>query len=199
VVCRYPSLVTASESQSALTDRNLIGPLTGSSISSPIGLAYVFIHDSLLGFLQAAGDIAGSTKLHNSSPLGGHTFYSPWDDMDQNHFFIISFPICVAVIFGGIHCIAWSFQFPSPQERLTWRISAAFVSGEPILCGLLMVIDNYQVAILTICVKTLFISVSFMYFIARIMLLVLPCIALRALPPSALVKIQWSSLFPHIG
>ena len=163
------------------------------------GLVHVFIHNSLLGFLQAAGEIEGSTALHYSSPLRVHNFYSPWDDMNQNHFFIISFPICVAVVFGGIHCIAWSFQFPSQQERLTWRISAAFVSGEPILYGLLIIIDNYQVPLLTICVKALFILVTVMYFIARIVLLVLPCITLRALRPSALIEIQWSSLLPHIG
>ena len=163
------------------------------------GLAYVFIHHSLLGFLQASGEMAGSTALHYSSPLRVHTFYSPWDEMNQNHFFVISFPICVAVVFGGIHCIAWSFEFPSPQERLTWRISAAFLSGEPILYGLLVIIDNYQVAFLTICLKALFISITVMYFAARIVLLVLPCITLRALPPSALIDIQWSSLFPHIG
>ena len=163
------------------------------------GLAHVFIYHSLLEFLQAVGEIEGSTALHSSSPLGVHTFYSPWDDMNQSHFFVISFTICVAVVFGGIHCIAWSFQFPSPQERLAWRISAAFTSGEPILYGLLIIIDNHQVALLTICAKTLFVSVTIMYFVARIVLLVLPCIALRALPPSALIDIQWLSLFPHIG
>jgi hypothetical protein len=163
------------------------------------GLVYVFIHDSLLGFVQAAGEIEGSTALHYSSPLHVHTFYSPWDDMNQNHFFIISFPICVAVVFGGIHCMAWSFQFPSQQEQLTWRISAAFVSGEPIFYGLLIIIDNYQVPLLTICVKALFILATVMYFVARIVLLVLPCITLRALRPSALIEIQWSSLLPHIG
>ena len=164
------------------------------------GLAYVFIHDSLLGFLEAAGEMTGSSALHYSSPLAVHTFYSPWYDMNfQNHFFAISFPIFIAVVFGGIHCIAWSFQFPSPQERLTWRISAAFVSGEPILYGLLIIIGNCQVALLTICVKALFISFTVMYFVARIVLLVLPCITLRALPPSALMEIQWSSFFPHIG
>jgi hypothetical protein len=48
------------------------------------GLAHVFIHNSLLAFFQAAGDIAGSTKLRESSPLSVYTFYSPWDDMYQN-------------------------------------------------------------------------------------------------------------------
>ena len=153
------------------------------------GLADVFIYDSLLAFLQALGDSG--------------TIYSPWDHTTRNgrRFFVIrvSFPICIAAVFGGIHCIAWSFQFPSPQEQLAWRISAAFTSVEPILFGLLIIMDNYRATILNICIKALFISVSVMYFVARIVLLVLPCITLRALPPSALIEIQWSSLLPHIG
>ena len=36
------------------------------------------------------------------------------------------------------------------------------------------------------------------YVIARIGLLVLSCIALRALPPTALVETQWAAIFPHI-
>ena len=168
-----------------------------------LGLAYVFIHDSgsLLAFLQALGDTSSSITLHHPSQPRVHTFYSPWDHMNQRQFFLIRvfFPICIAVVFGGIHCIAWSFQFPSLLERLAWRISAAFISAEPVLFVLLVIMDNYQASLLNICIKALFISVSVMYFVARIVLLVLPCITLRALPPSALIEIQWSSLLPHIG
>ena len=169
------------------------------------GLAYVFIHDSLLKFLQALGDISSSITHHPSpeSPPCVPIFYSPWDHRDTNRrqFFVIrvSFPICIALIFGGIHCIAWSFQFPSPQEQLAWRISAAFISAEPILFGLLIILDNCRVTILSICIKALFISVSVMYVVARIVLLVLPCMTLRALPASALIQIQWTSLIPHIS
>ena len=170
-----------------------------------VRLAEVFIHDSLLEFLEAVGEISSSITHHPSpeSPPRVPTFYSPWDprDTNQRQFFIIrvSFPICIAAVLGGIHCIAWSFQFPSPQEQLAWRISAAFITAEPILFGLLIHLDKCQVTILSICIKALFISLSVMYFVARILLLILPCITLRALPPSALIEIQWTSLIPHIS
>jgi hypothetical protein len=32
--------------------------------------------------------------------------------------------ILVATVFGGIHCIGWSFDFPSYTEQLLWRISS---------------------------------------------------------------------------
>jgi hypothetical protein len=38
----------------------------------------------------------------------------------------------------------------------------------------------------------------FLYIIARIILLVLPFVALRALPPGAYVQLNWVSFLPHI-
>jgi hypothetical protein len=32
------------------------------------------------------------------------------------------------LIFGGIHCISWNFEFPSPQERLAWRICCVILT-----------------------------------------------------------------------
>ena len=34
--------------------------------------------------------------------------------------------------FGGIHCIAWSFAFPSSTEQLLWRISSIAITGIPL-------------------------------------------------------------------
>jgi len=43
------------------------------------------------------------------------------------------------------------------------------------------------------------ITLIVLYVIARIVLLVLPCIGLRALHPTAFVEIEWAAFFPHIG
>ena len=173
-----------------------------------VRLAEVFIYDSLLEFLEAVGDISSTITRHpspdsESPPPCVPIFYSPLGHRDTNRrqFFVIrvSFSICIALIFGGIHCIAWSFQFPSPQEQLAWRISAALISAEPILFGLIIIMDNFRVTILRMCIKVLYISVFVMYLVARIVLLVLSCTTLRALPPSALIQIQLTSLIPYIS
>ncbi|KZP09595.1 hypothetical protein FIBSPDRAFT_665139, partial [Athelia psychrophila] len=39
--------------------------------------------------------------------------------------------LAVGVIFGVIHYIAWSFAFPSPAEKLLWRISALTTAAVP--------------------------------------------------------------------
>lgn len=35
------------------------------------------------------------------------------------------------VLFGAVHCIAWSYPFPSPTERLLWRLSSIIMIGVP--------------------------------------------------------------------
>jgi hypothetical protein len=42
--------------------------------------------------------------------------------------------ILAGIIYGGLHALAWNAaQFPSPRERLLWRISASAV-----MCGALV-------------------------------------------------------------
>ncbi|KAK1782646.1 hypothetical protein QBC45DRAFT_367571 [Copromyces sp. CBS 386.78] len=37
------------------------------------------------------------------------------------------------LIFGAFHCIAWSFQFPTWAERVTWRVASLTSTGLPLL------------------------------------------------------------------
>jgi hypothetical protein len=168
-----------------------------------LGLAYAFLYPLFL-FFHAFNQMLESDKLDDSMPLRVPTFYSPnFTDYETNSDFVIA--MCVATIFGGIHCIAWSFQFPSVQERLAWRISAASITGLPILLWLVALLgddsdDHVGDGWLNLALEHIVIpGLTVLYVIARIVLLVLPCIALRALPPTALVEIRWAAFFPHIG
>ena len=112
--------------------------------------------------------------------------------------------ICIGFIFGAIHCIAWSLHSPSLQERLAWRISAVFIAGLPIpfmveMAVMALVEESKDRKGWFLTMDVVFSGSLVLYVIARIVLLVLPCIALRALPPTALVEIQWAAFFPHIG
>jgi len=47
-----------------------------------------------------------------------------------------SIGMAVAVVFGAIHYIAWSFQFPSHMEQILWRISSIVLTCTPVFMGL---------------------------------------------------------------
>jgi len=166
-----------------------------------LGLTYVFFLYPILSFFRTFGDMLLSDSLDDSMPLRVPTFYAPiFTDYDPEDWRSITVAMCVAVVFGGIHCVAWYFHFPTLQEKLAWRISAASVAGLPILIlvfAMLMIV----ISILSV-VRVVFwymIQAAFvLYIIARIVLLVLPFIALRALNHMALVDIQWAAFFPHI-
>ena len=87
-------------------------------------------------------------------------------------------------------------------RKWAWRISSVLLSGVPISAfalgfllsddenGDLKLYDYFLVLIIVILVS--------LYIIARIVLLVLPFVALRALPPGAYVQVNWVSFLPHM-
>jgi len=170
-----------------------------------LGLGYVFIGFPLSRFWYGLGDMLVS-RLPGKKALRVPTFYSPSDEIYDNG---ISFPlvICVAIIFGGIHCIAWSFHFATLRERWAWRISAILVSGLPTFLMVSMYllsainkiggIDGMDDAYDSMW-RCILMPVGFLYFISRIILLILPFVALRALLPGAYVQLDWVSFLPHI-
>ena len=133
------------------------------------------------------------------------TFYSSHNDDDAHNNKPVVPAICVATLFGAIHCIPWSFHFATLQEQWVWRISAILVVGVPISiffwAWLTSISDNWHNTCWKLCeifTGTIYIIMMFLYIIARIILLVLPFVALRALPPGAYVQINWVSFLPHI-
>ena len=142
-----------------------------------------------------------SDTLHKSAPLRTPTFYSPiLTDCNPNNF-SSSIALCAAVIFGGIHCLAWLFHFPSYTEQFIWRVSAAGVVGVPISVFVLFKLhfESWENEVLREVAGIFWVVLWGCYIIFRIYLLILPCIALRALHPTALVDIQWTAFSPHIG
>jgi hypothetical protein len=173
------------------------------------GLAYVFIGFPLKKILLAVRDMDECQTLEDKT-LRVPTFYSSPNDDDPNSDKTTAPVICVATVFGAIHCIAWSFHFATLQERWVWRISAILVSSLPILFLLVTLIlgglnaeNNMTWKKILMCLMgssalLVWAAIIPLYLIARIALLVLPFIALRALPPGAYVQLDWLSFLPHI-
>jgi len=170
---------------------------------SLFGLAYVFIAFPLNQFLSAFDDMAGCETLGDKR-LRVPTFYSPHNEDHPKNLILLAPATCVATVFGAIHCIPWSFQFATLQEQWVWRISAIFVVGTPISCIVFTKILNSTGNNPTWLRVSIFLGglilwvLIFLYIVARMVLLVLPFVSLRALPPGAYVQLDWISFLPHI-
>ncbi|ESK86846.1 hypothetical protein Moror_3459 [Moniliophthora roreri MCA 2997] len=124
----------------------------------------------------------------------------------------------IAVGFGALHCIAWSFEFPTEVEQLQWRIMSALVTVLPLSTGATHSIFHYERKVddffdrvawrgLSKVIKVIFdffvgitvLLLPILYITARIWLIVLALMALRDLPPSAYQAVQWLNFIPHIG
>ena len=167
------------------------------------GLGYVFIGFPLKLFLRAFEDMASCKTLRDGKGLRVPTFYSSRNDKDPVDDIPFTLALCVATVFGAIHCIPWSFYFATLQERCVWRMSAILILGVPIYFAIFSLFPHkgnnatwMKVNMLTsdlICT-----IMTFLYIAARIVLLVLPFVLLRALPPGAYVQLNWVSFLPHI-
>jgi len=122
-------------------------------------------------------------------------------------------------IFGAIHCIAWSFEIPSPTEQLLWCISSLTISFVPLLLlamGWLTAFSdwdnlnlpewltafsnwiNLPMWLLQLFLGIPFISLTFLYFLACGILLVVAFMSLVSLPSDAYQTVNWTTFIPHI-
>ncbi|KAF8149174.1 hypothetical protein B0H34DRAFT_667921 [Crassisporium funariophilum] len=169
-------------------------------------LGYAFIGFPLKRFFHALYDMSECKTLGNKS-LRVPRFYSSYNDDDPNDGKPTAPAVCVATVFGAIHRIAWSFHFATLQERWVWRISAILISGLPIFFLLFTIPfpvfdmeENNTIwsKLGNTCFGLLVMLITLLYLIARIVLLVLPFMALRALAPDAYVQLDCVSFLPHI-
>ena len=113
----------------------------------------------------------------------------------------------LSILFGGLHLIAWNFEFPTPAERLVWRIASAFSAGLMPLCYAVGTIVTFLALKIapewTFKHKDLIFSVpigitSFSYALGRFYLLGESFASLRSLPPRVFLG-TWSTNLPGIN
>jgi hypothetical protein len=116
-------------------------------------------------------------------------------------------------IFGACHLIGWDFLYPSSVEQLLWRISSIFCVVIPFLLSLLGFIlpgitvsgtDRHQAFVHdslrcnTNILLPLFCTLSFLYPLVRVYLLVAVFMSLRSVPAGVYQTVDWSLFFPHL-
>ena len=133
---------------------------------------------------------------------GGNTFFVVGEKKDDKSHVQLWALVLVALIFGGIHCIGWSFHFPSHAEQLLWRMSSIAITGIPVGITCVLLISQKLDGEDDICLGLFLAFVALLhfilYFVSRVFLLVLSLTTLRSLSPSALQTVEWTTFLPHI-
>ncbi|KAI9450525.1 hypothetical protein F5148DRAFT_987015 [Russula earlei] len=125
-----------------------------------------------------------------------NTFY-PTEWVPGRMSFAVFTLSAVTLAFGGIHCIGWSFTFPTSTEQTLWRVASVSMIVAPILYMLLLRGDDLWTFDAWFS-DTSHVSLIFVYLLGRLALLVLPILTLRSLPPAAYHVVHWTSLIPHV-
>jgi hypothetical protein len=125
------------------------------------------------------------------------TFYAGKIDVaSKSYLTLILAEILIAMVFGGIHCIAWSFSFPTHVEQILWRASSIAIISIPFLLVVDVVFWLFDLKTVAGLIVTLS---SIIYPFARLVLLILSFISLRSLPASAFYNVRWTTFIPHVG
>jgi hypothetical protein len=132
----------------------------------------------------------------------GDMFYAGSDSAITWTFGILG--AVIATIFGGIHCVAWSFQFPSHTEQLLWRIASLSITCLPMVTVIwvpvVKLVDEEKVPDWLTALFDIIIGLGspILYVLSRVALLVIALMSLRSLPPGAYETVHWTTFIPHV-
>lgn len=95
------------------------------------------------------------------------------------------------LVVGGVHSAAWNFPFPSPTERLLWRIACVIVTCTPLVIFLV----GRQLSYWKNLALCLLMSI---YVTARFYLVVEMFVSLRSVPIEVYHQSSWIDFIPHL-
>lgn len=105
-------------------------------------------------------------------------------------------------VFGGLHCLAWSFHFPTPAEAFLWKLCSIITTALPVLSMPMSFFWSDRNWRQTGRVKPRLIHLALLlgfvipYVLARLFIMIETFRSLAFLPPEAFID-TWSSNFPH--
>lgn len=129
-------------------------------------------------------------------------FYAPRTESD-NFSRMVVFAI-FGFIFGGIHCFAWNFYFPTHPEKAIWRYTSLTLTSIPLVVAPIdCILENMKlkgsigkkVRLLLAIFMT---ALLFLYVPARLSLIAQALALLRDQPAAAYVAVNWTKYIPHL-
>jgi hypothetical protein len=177
----------------------------------PVILILVFVIAGYFLIYRWLSILASDDEDFNTGDMKVPTFYSSHSvDEDLTAYFIMM--SVVGIVFGGIHCIGWFFNFPSSDEAMLWRVSSAVLTGIAALSTGILVLIPFLVKIIPdnlwcydflpsihpVIILLSLIIMFLAYVVSRLLLLVEAFISLRHLTPGMFALVKWTSFIPHI-
>lgn len=112
-------------------------------------------------------------------------------------YYVISF--IQSIIYGGVHLVAWNWEFPTNIERLLWRVGgcALVVEGPLRAFGVYSWVRRSEFTLL----KTFILLLGFATLVSRLFrvyMVVEAFASIRRLPKGAYTTVSWAEMFPHI-
>ncbi|KAF7984853.1 hypothetical protein HWV62_10813 [Athelia sp. TMB] len=130
------------------------------------------------------------------------TFWAADRGNGNNAFIADVIALLVAMAFGAVHCIAWSYAFQSHLEQQLWRASAIAIIAVPAALALgsavAVLLDQYTSLEVATVLSIFYVPLAAMYIAARIILILISFTSLRMLPAGAYQTVQWTTFVPHI-
>jgi hypothetical protein len=172
------------------------------ALAFSIFLILVFVIPNFFLLFRWISMVTTGDALLNTDDIKVPTFFAT-EMKGEEIASIICMPVA-GVVFGGIHCVGWFFDFPSRNEAMLWRVSSAVLTGTaflfPISLSLGLILLEKSTSkmnrvrfVLSIAQITLLV-----YIASRLLLLVEAFISLRHLTPGMLALVKWTSFIPHI-
>jgi hypothetical protein len=101
-----------------------------------------------------------------------------------------------AVIFGGLHLLAWNYEFPTVEETMMWRYSCVAIMALPPLFYVWVLVRHVEFGGSN-SIDVIGIFITFLYLAARIYNILEVFFSLRATPPALYQTVQWPNWLPH--
>ncbi|KAF7349136.1 hypothetical protein MVEN_01435800 [Mycena venus] len=152
--------------------------------------------------------IYGASETNDYDLLSSTSVPSFWSPPMDTEFVTVGLTALAGSVFGAIHCAAWNTDFPTAAEMWIWRSISVVIAAMPFVTlltgvlGSIMEETAFQETKLGKAINTIsgivLLGCFLIYIVARLILIPLPFAALRSLPPSVFVDVNWSTYIPHI-
>lgn len=165
-----------------------------------VGLQLIVQFGRILGIDHVSDDFL---RRLQPGAKGVPTYYSGMECDSPADYLATHAAMIIAMAFGAFHCVAWSFTFPSPTERLLWRVSSLIITCAPAvqlaatIAAQLLIFSKWRDLVFWLYYRFSILTIV-PYITCRFMLLVLPFTALRSAPFDVYVKVAWPDYFVHV-